>query len=149
MLYFCKGNGTRTSKTMFPSVWCANTQIQKYKYTNTFFFKVADMSNKCYIFEKVMVRGPQKQSFHLSDMQIQIHKNTNTQILLWSKLQICLTYAIFSERKWYEDIKNNAPSCLTCKYKYTKTQTHIYTNTQIQIWSKFQIGLTWLIFLKR
>ena len=77
------------------------------------------------------------------------HANTNTQILLWSKLQICPTYAIFSERKWYEDIKNNAPSCLTCKYKYTKTQTHIYTNTQIQIWSKFQIGLTWLIFLKR
>ena len=107
----------------------SDVQIHKYKNTNTqihFFFKVADMSNKCYIFEKVMLRGPQKQSFHLSDMQIKIHKNTNTQILLWSKLQICPTYAIFSERKWYEDIKNNVPSCLTCKYKYTKTQTHKY-----------------------
>ena len=107
------------------------SQTRKYKNTNTqihkyIFFTVADMSNKCYIFEKVMVRGPRKQSFHLSDMQIQIRKNTNTQILLWSKLQICPTYAIFSERKWYEDIKNKVPSCLTCKYKYTKTQTHKY-----------------------
>ena len=87
-------------------------QIHKYKYTNTASVKVANLSNNRYIF-KEMVRGPQKQSFYLSDMQIHIHKNTNTQMLLWSKLQICQTYAIFSERKWYEEIKNNVPSCLT------------------------------------
>ena len=33
-IYFLKGNDTRTSKTMFPCVWCANTQIQIHKYTN-------------------------------------------------------------------------------------------------------------------
>ena len=57
-------------------------QIQKYKYTNTQIHKYslvrfADRHNKCYIFEKEMVRGPQKQCSHVSDMQIH---NTNTQI---------------------------------------------------------------------
>ena len=32
---FLKGNDKRTSKTMFPSLRCANTQIQLHKYTNT------------------------------------------------------------------------------------------------------------------
>ena len=36
------------------------TQIQIHKYTNTASIKVADRPNMCYIFEKVMVRGPQK-----------------------------------------------------------------------------------------
>ena len=31
MLYFWKGNDTRKSKIMFISIWCANTQIHKYK----------------------------------------------------------------------------------------------------------------------
>ena len=56
----CAIYGTRTSKTMFPSVGHANTQIQLHKYTNTVWVKFADRSNMCYIFEKVMVRGPQK-----------------------------------------------------------------------------------------
>ena len=38
-----------------------NTQIHKYKYTNTVLVKFADSPNMCYIFEMVMVRGPQKQ----------------------------------------------------------------------------------------
>ena len=38
-----------------------NTQIHKYKYTNTVWVKFADTPNMCYIFEIVMVRGPQKQ----------------------------------------------------------------------------------------
>ena len=39
-----------------------NTQIHKYKYTNTASAKVAYMPKVCYIFENVMVRGPQKMS---------------------------------------------------------------------------------------
>ena len=46
---------------MLPSVGHANTQIQIHKYTNTVWVKFADRPNMCYIFEKVMVRGPQKQ----------------------------------------------------------------------------------------
>ena len=75
MLYFWKGDGTRTSKTMFPSVWHANTQIQLHKYTNTVLVKFADRHYMCYIFEKVMVRGPQKQCSRLSN--VQLHKYTN------------------------------------------------------------------------
>ena len=57
-------------------------QIHKYKYTNMqihrySLVRFADIHNKCYIFENEMVRGPQKQCSHVSDMQIH---NTNTQI---------------------------------------------------------------------
>ena len=78
--YFWNGNGTRTSNTKFRFVWHANTNTQKHKYTNTALVKVTDMPNICYIFRKEMVRGHQKQCSQLSDMQIQIHKNTNTHI---------------------------------------------------------------------
>ena len=33
VIYFWKGNRTRTSKTMFPRVWHPNTQIQIHKCT--------------------------------------------------------------------------------------------------------------------
>ena len=46
-----------------------------HKYTNTVWVKFADRPNMCYIFEKVMVRGPQKQCSQLSD--VQLHKYTN------------------------------------------------------------------------
>ena len=36
VLYFWKCNGTRTSKTMFPSVWRANTQIQIHNFTQIY-----------------------------------------------------------------------------------------------------------------
>ena len=82
---------------MFPGVWHANTQIQIHKNTNTALVKVADRPNISYIFEKVMVRGPQKQCSQVSDVQIHKYKYTytNTQIQLRSKLQIDLTCAIF------------------------------------------------------
>ena len=64
---------------MFPCVWLANTQIQIHKYANTL-VKVADRHDMCYIFEKVMVRGPQKQCSWVSDLQIHKYKYTNTQI---------------------------------------------------------------------
>ena len=62
---------------MSPGVWRANTQIQIHKYTNTQIHKyslgqIADRPNVCYIFEKVMVRGPQKQCARVSD--VQLHK---------------------------------------------------------------------------
>ena len=60
---------------MLPSVAHENTQIQIQKYTNTVWIKFADRTNMGYIFEKVMVRGPQKQCSRLSD--VQLHKYTN------------------------------------------------------------------------
>ena len=60
---------------MLPSVGHANTQIQIQKYSNTVWAKIADRPNMCYIFEKVMVRGPQKQCSRLPD--VQLHKYTN------------------------------------------------------------------------
>ena len=47
-----------------------NTNTQIHKYTDTASVKVTDRPNMCYIFEKVMVRGPQKQYSPVSDMQI-------------------------------------------------------------------------------
>ena len=36
---------------------------------------------------------------------------------------------IFLKSRWYEDLKNNFPKCLTSKYTHTNTQIHKYTNT--------------------
>ena len=55
-----------------------NTQIHKYKYTNTVWVKFADTPNMCYIFGKPLVQGPQRQCSKVSDMQIQICKYTKT-----------------------------------------------------------------------
>ena len=94
--------------------WVSDLKIHKYKYTNTqihkyantALVKVADKHDMCYIFEKVMVRGPHKQCSRVSDLQIH-------------------------------------------KYKYTNTQIHKYTNTQIQHRSKLQIDIACVMFLKR
>ena len=40
-----------------------NTQIHKYKYKNTVSVEFADTPNMCYIFDKVMARGPPKTMF--------------------------------------------------------------------------------------
>ena len=99
----------------------SDIQIQKYKYTNTVKVKVADRPYMCYIFEKAMVRGPQKQCSRVCDKQIHKYNYTNIQIQFGSNLQIIdLTCAIFLKRSWYEDLKNNVPDCLT--YNYTNTQ---------------------------
>ena len=78
------------------------SQIQIQKYTNTVLVKVAYRHDMCYILEKVMVSGPQRQCSQMSDLQIHKYKNTalvkyvlkytstSTQIQLRSKLQICL-----------------------------------------------------------
>ena len=65
--------------------------------------KVADRPSMCYIFEKAMVQGPQKQCSQVSDVQTHKDKYTNTQIQntqiqLRSKLQIGPTCAIFLKR---------------------------------------------------
>ena len=81
---------------------------------------------------------------HSLNPQIQIHKCTNTQIQLRSKLQIDLTCAIFLKRLWYEDTKKQCSRvCDMQIHKYN------YTNTQIQFVSNLQIDLTCAIFLKR
>ena len=76
------------------------TKLRKFKCTNTDSVKLADRPNMSYIFEKVMVQGPQTlfPCFLCANTQIQIHKYTNTQIQLRSKLQIDLTCAIFLKR---------------------------------------------------
>ena len=73
-----------------------NTHI--HKYTNTDSVKVPNRPNMAYIFEKVMVRGPQKECSQVSDMQIHKYNYTNTQIQFGSNLQIDLTCAIFLKR---------------------------------------------------
>ena len=96
MIYLLKGNGTRTSKTLFPSFWHPNTQIQIhkytntqiYKYTNTVWVKLSDRPNMWYIFQNAMIRGPQKQCSQVSDIQIHTYKYTNTQIQFGSNLKI-------------------------------------------------------------
>ena len=62
-------------------VWGAkytNTNTQIHKYTITAWVKVAYRHDMCYIFEKVMVRGPQKQRSRVSGLQIHKYKQTNT-----------------------------------------------------------------------
>merc|ERR1711963_572215 len=73
-----------------------NTNTQIHKYANTALVKVADRHDMCYIFEKVMVRGPRKQCSRVSDLQIHKYKYTNTQIQHWSKLQIDMTRGLKS-----------------------------------------------------
>ena len=75
--------------------WLSDLQIHKHKYTNTqihkyantALVKVADRHDMCYIYEKVMARGPQKQCSWVSDLQI--HKYTNKQIHKYSIGQSC------------------------------------------------------------
>ena len=55
-----------------------NTNTQIHKYANTALVKVADRHDMCYIFEKVMARGTQKQCSWVSDLQINKHKYVNT-----------------------------------------------------------------------
>ena len=79
-----------------------------------------------YIFEKQMLRGPQKQCSQVSDIQIHTYKYTNTQIqfatLLWlvgSRIRHFETLCkepwcdTFLKSRWYVDLKNNVLKCLT------------------------------------
>ena len=64
--YTSKMQGRAVIKALWQyshSLMCkyTNTQIQLHKYTNTVWVKFADRPNMCYIFEKVMDGGPQKQ----------------------------------------------------------------------------------------
>ena len=94
----------------------------------------------CYIFEKVMVRGPQKQCSRVSDMQIHKYNYTNTQIQFGSNLHIGLTCAIFLKRWSYEDLKNNVPKYLMCKYtntvlvKVTDMPNICYIFGKVMVW---------------
>ena len=73
-------------------------KLRKFKCTNTDSVKLADRPNMSYIFEKVMVQGPQKQYSQVSYVQIHKYKYTNTQIHFWSKMQIGRTCALFLKR---------------------------------------------------
>ena len=61
-----------------------------------------------YIFERQMVRGPQKQCSQVSD--IQIHKYTNT---VWVKFENRPNMWHILKRKSYKDLKNNVPKWKT------------------------------------
>ena len=47
------------------------------KYTNIVWVNFADKPNMCYIFEKSMVRGPQKQYSRVSDVSSDVFPNRN------------------------------------------------------------------------
>ena len=55
------GDQNQYSQVSDMQIYNTNTQLHKYKYTNTIWVKFADTPNMCYIIEKVMVPGPQKQ----------------------------------------------------------------------------------------
>ena len=86
---------TKSSNWSEMSLGWPNTQIQIHKYTNTVWVKLGDRPIMCYIFEKDIVWGPQKQCSQVSDIKIykytntQIHKYTNTQIQKYSSWKKC------------------------------------------------------------
>merc|ERR1711963_800057 len=116
-----------------------NTNTQIHKYANRALVKGADRHDMCYIFEKVMVRGLQKQCSWVSDLQI--HKYANTALVkVADRHDMCYIFENAMVRgpqkqcSWLSDFQIH-------KYKYT--------NTHIQYWSKLQIDMTCAIFLKR
>ena len=62
----------------------SDTQIHKYKYTNTHKFtntvlvNLSDRPNMWYIFKKVMVRGPQKQCSQVKNKNLENLENLKT-----------------------------------------------------------------------
>ena len=68
---------------------------------------------------------------------------------------------IFLKSRWYEDLKNNFPKCLTSKYTHTNTQIHKYTNTVchtllwlvgsriLALWNTLKRTMMWYIFEKQ
>jgi len=71
---------TKSSNWSEMSLGWPNTQIKIHKYTNTVWVKLGDRPIMCYIFEKDIVWGPQKQCSQVSDIKIYKYKYTNTQI---------------------------------------------------------------------
>ena len=63
---------------IFPCVKHANTKIQIHTYKNTAYDQVPETPNMWHIFEKRIVQGYQKLHFHVSNMQIQKYKYSNT-----------------------------------------------------------------------
>merc|ERR1711974_404616 len=116
--------------------YMGNSQIQKYKYTNT---QIQHMTKcqkdpACAIFLK---RGLFKDiKNYIPVCQTHKYKNTNTkntntkytntQIQHMTKCQKDPVCAIFLKRGLFKDIKNYIPVCQTHKYKNTNTK---YTNT--------------------
>ena len=138
---------------MFPSVGHANTQIQLHKYTNTFWVKFADRPNMCYIFEKVMVRGPQKRCSRVLDVQIHKYNYTNTQIQLhkytntvWVKFadrpNMCYIFEkvmVRGPQKQCSRVCDTTTQIHKNNYTNTQIQQHKYTNTTTQI-HKYSLG---------
>ncbi len=64
---------------MFPSVWHPNTQIQRHKYTiHKYSFGQIIRNIMWYIFEKVMVRGLQKQCSQVKNKNLENLENLET-----------------------------------------------------------------------
>ena len=92
MLYFWKGYGTRTSKKMFMSIWCANTQMHKYtniqihKYS---FGKKCKQTQHVLYFWKGNGTRTSKISFSFvwhANANTQTHRYTNTQIRKYTNI---------------------------------------------------------------
>ena len=83
-------------KCIFLHCKCIFLHCKCIRYTVS--IKVVHRPNMLYTFEKSMVRGPQKQFFQVSDVQIHKYKYTKIQIHSCSKMQIGRTCAIFLKK---------------------------------------------------
>jgi len=125
-IHFLKALGPRISKLILPSVSCANTQIHKYKYTNT---QIQHMT-KC---QKDPTGGIFLKRGLFKDIKNYIpmcwthdYKNTNTNYTntAFAKVPERPKCGIFLKRWLFKDIKNYIPMCRTHKYQNTNTQIY-------------------------
>ena len=146
----------RTGNKKFQLVWdeswmtkYTNTNTQIHKYTNTVWVKLGDRPIMCYIFEKDIVWGPQKQCSQVSDIKIYKYKYTNTQIHKYSLGQNHQQ----QHHHHHPTTKANSRTLVKTTYVFfdlifTKicsqvSYIHKYkcTNTQIQFGSNLEIDL--------
>merc|ERR1711963_656556 len=118
-----------------------NTNTQIHKYANTALVKVANRHYICYIFEKVMVRGLQKQYSWLSDFQIHKYKYAYTVLVkVADRHDMCYIF---------EKVMVRGPQKQCSLVSDLQIHKYKYTNMQIQHWSKLQKDMTCAIFSRR
>merc|ERR1712082_378008 len=97
-----------------------NTNTQIHKYANTALVKGADRHDMCYIFEKAMVRGPQKHCSRVSDLQIQKYANTAL-VKVADRHDMCYIFEKVMVRGPQKQC-SRVSDLQIHKYKYTNTQ---------------------------
>ena len=88
--------------------------------------QVADRPNMCYIFENVMVQGPQNQCSQVSDVQIHKYKYTNTGLVKVADwLSMCYIFENVMVRGLQKEC-SQVSDVRIHKFKYTTSQIHKY-----------------------